>query len=49
MAPVPLAQSLARDSQIDPDLARIIDAWPRMPEEIRKAMLALAEIDTNAR
>jgi hypothetical protein len=38
-----LAQTLARESQIDPSLARIVDAWPRLPEAIRKAMLALAE------
>jgi hypothetical protein len=38
-----LAQTLARDSQIDPALARIVAAWPKMPEAIRKAMLALAE------
>jgi hypothetical protein len=34
---------LARESQIDPALARIVDAWPRLPEAIRRAMLALAE------
>lgn len=27
----------------DPALAHIIDAWPTLPEPIRKAMLALAE------
>jgi hypothetical protein len=26
---------------IDPDLVRIIDAWPALPEPIRRAMLAL--------
>jgi hypothetical protein len=41
--PEPLAHSLARESQIDPALARIIDAWPALPEAIRRAMLALAE------
>jgi hypothetical protein len=25
----------------DPDLTRIIDAWPSLPEPIRRAMLAL--------
>jgi hypothetical protein len=25
----------------DPDLARLIDAWPTLPEPIRRAMLAL--------
>jgi hypothetical protein len=34
---------LARDSQIEPALARIVDAWPNLPEAIRKAMLALVE------
>jgi hypothetical protein len=27
----------------DPDLARLIDAWPALAEPIRKAMLALIE------
>src|SRR3974377_2446664 len=39
----PLAQTLARESQIDPALARIIDAWPALPEPIRKAMVALVQ------
>jgi hypothetical protein len=37
---------LARESQnrpIDPALARVVAAWPKLPEAIRKAMLALAE------
>jgi hypothetical protein len=34
---------LARDSQIEPALARIVAVWPTLPEAIRKAMLALAE------
>ncbi|MBX7104514.1 MAG: hypothetical protein K1X57_10570 [Gemmataceae bacterium] len=25
----------------DPDLARILEAWPTLPEPIRRAMLAL--------
>ena len=41
--PIPLAQALARESQIDPTLARIVDAWPKLPEAIRRAMLALVE------
>jgi hypothetical protein len=28
---------------LDPALAQIVDAWPNLPEAIRKAMLALAE------
>jgi hypothetical protein len=35
---------LARESQIDPALARIIDAWPELPEPIRRAMLALVAL-----
>jgi hypothetical protein len=27
----------------DPALARIVEAWPNLPEPIRRAMLALAE------
>jgi len=38
-----LAQTLACESQIDPSLARIIDAWPMLPEPIRRAMVALVE------
>ena len=41
--PEHLAQTLARNSQIDPALARIVEAWPKLPAAIRKAMLALAE------
>jgi hypothetical protein len=43
LASEPLAQTLARESQIDPSLARVVDAWPKLPEAIRKAMLALAD------
>ena len=42
-APESLAQTLARNSQIDPALARVVDAWPKLPEAIRKAMLVLAQ------
>lgn len=31
----------ARPSEIDRDLARIIAAWPSLPEPIRRALLAL--------
>jgi hypothetical protein len=40
------AESGARTGQlalIGPGLARIAEAWPRLPEAIRKAMLLLAE------
>jgi hypothetical protein len=35
-----LAPELAR---IDPDLARIVAAWPTLAEPIRRAMLALVK------
>ena len=41
--PEPLAYSLARKTENDRDLARIVDAWPSLPEPIRRAMLALVE------
>ncbi|HLJ92946.1 MAG TPA: hypothetical protein VKU02_07120 [Gemmataceae bacterium] len=41
--PETLAQTLARNPQIEPDLAKIIDAWPRLPDPTRRAMLVLAE------
>jgi hypothetical protein len=28
-------------AETDPDLARVLDAWPRLPPEIKAAMLAL--------
>jgi hypothetical protein len=28
---------------MDPGLVRILDAWPRLPEPIRRAILALVE------
>jgi hypothetical protein len=34
---------LTRDQQIDATLPRIMAVWPKLPEAIRKAMLALAE------
>ncbi|HLN30752.1 MAG TPA: hypothetical protein VK395_23640 [Gemmataceae bacterium] len=41
--PKPLAQTLARDSQDDSDLAWLMDAWPSLPANVRAAILALAE------
>jgi hypothetical protein len=38
---VPLAQTLARETPIDPDLARVIIAWPDLPGHIKAAVLAL--------
>jgi hypothetical protein len=34
---------LARETQIDPDLARVAEAWPTLPEVIRRAVLALID------
>jgi hypothetical protein len=34
-----LAHSLAREIEKCPDLARIIDAWPALPEAIRAVIL----------
>jgi hypothetical protein len=42
-APKPLAQTLARDSQIDPSLARIVEAWPKLPEAVRAGILAMVK------
>jgi hypothetical protein len=36
-----LAHSLAQESQNDPDLGRIVEAWPGLPDHIRTAILAL--------
>jgi hypothetical protein len=38
-----LAHSLAHDSQIDPNLARLIDAWPKLPEALRAGFLAMID------
>jgi hypothetical protein len=38
-----LAQTLARDFRIDPALARIITAWPKLPEAIKTGILALVQ------
>jgi hypothetical protein len=31
---------------LDPDLARILDAWPGLPDPIRRAIVALVESAT---
>jgi hypothetical protein len=36
-------RALTKPAETDPGLGRIIDAWPTLPELIRKAMLALVE------
>jgi hypothetical protein len=38
---LPLAQTLARETPIDPDLSRVVTAWPDLPAHIRAAVLAL--------
>jgi hypothetical protein len=34
---------MAEFALLDPGLARIVEAWPELPEAIHKAMLVLAE------
>jgi hypothetical protein len=34
---------LHKQAENDPDLARILQAWPTLPEPIRRAILALVE------
>jgi hypothetical protein len=41
--PETLAYSLARETQIDPDLARLIDAWPTLPDALRSGILAMID------
>jgi len=38
-----LASHLALLCQKSPDLGRVIEAWPTLPDHIRKAILALVE------
>src|SRR5579862_3187419 len=33
---LPLAHSLARETEIDPDLARLIDAWPTLAANVKR-------------
>jgi hypothetical protein len=43
----PLAHSLAHEMQnrpeIDPDLARVLDAWPTLPQPLRDGILAMID------
>ena len=34
---------LTKNPEIEPDLAKIMEAWPTLPGHIRKAILALVE------
>jgi hypothetical protein len=37
------------DARMDPNLAKIIDAWPHLPKHIKQAMLALLAIGKSER
>jgi hypothetical protein len=37
----PLAHTLAREVQKDPDLARVLTAWPTLPEATRAGIVAM--------
>lgn len=37
---IPLAQTLAPETQIDPELARLIDAWPILSPTVKRMILA---------
>jgi hypothetical protein len=39
----PLAQSLAREIEKCPELARLIEAWPSLPEALKTGILAMIE------
>jgi hypothetical protein len=38
-----LAHSLAREIEKCPELVRLIDAWPSLPDAIRVGILAMVE------
>mgnify|MGYP001580281871 CR=1 FL=1 len=40
-APETLAQTLAREVEKCPDLARVADAWPALPEHVRQTILTI--------
>jgi len=42
-AAVKSAVSYARKTPSDPDLARLIDAWPTLPEETKQRIVRLLE------
>jgi hypothetical protein len=41
--PPPVARQLPAALEIDPDLARLLAAWPSLPPAIRRAVLALLD------
>src|SRR5262249_4285806 len=40
----PLAHTLACETQIDPDLARLIEAWPSLRPTVKRVILAALEM-----
>jgi hypothetical protein len=38
-----LTKTLPEPAALDPDLARVVDVWPALPEPIRRAILVLIE------
>jgi hypothetical protein len=43
IASIPLAYSLARETHLDPNLARFIDAWPSLLATAKQMILAALE------
>lgn len=41
-----LTKPVGENDATSPDLARVIDLWPALPEAIRRAILALVESST---
>ena len=39
--PLPLAHSLARETQIGADLQDVLDAWPTLPKALKAGILAM--------
>jgi hypothetical protein len=38
-----LSRCLSRDPQIDPDLARVVNAWPSLPSALRAGIVAMID------
>ena len=43
----PLAQTLARGANLDPDLAQVLEAWPTLPEALRAGIVAMVKAAGN--
>ena len=41
----PGAADDTQNAHIDPDLPRVIDAWPALPEAVKAGILAMVEAD----